>query len=171
MFPFLWSLGCHRGKPMLSRWIKLTILQKEHVFFSFPVLQKASENEKSRQFILQKKISHLWGRLYETSIWRKRALTNIKFPSMTVYFFAPLFLCWFCLFIFQICNRKWSLSYLLWKYIHYNLEEGGDVYNYLFWYLIDLNVCKNIALILSKQGAVELIPFPSFFPPDCLSHP
>lgn len=92
---------------MLSRWIKLTILQKEHVFFSFPVLQKASENEKSRQFILQKKISHLWGRLYETSIWRKRALTNIKFHSMTVYFFAPLFCVGFvCLFSKYVIGNR-----------------------------------------------------------------
>lgn len=58
-----------------------------------------SENEKSSQSILQtkKKNSRLWGRLYESSIWRKRALRNMKFYFVTAYlFFVLLFVYFFC---------------------------------------------------------------------------
>lgn len=129
--------------------------------FSFPVLQKTSEN------YFTGKNSGLQERLYESSIQRK-SFKKYKVLLLLSDSLLPFFCVCVCPqmspkrhFVVSFATIASVLCRGGWRYLHLSI----------FDYLIELNVSKSIALNLSLQGEPELTPLCPFFPPDCLSHP
>lgn len=100
--------------------------------FSFFLLyyRKLVRIKSQDNLFLQTKI-HVSGEDYMKVAYIEKSFTKYKVllcDSIVLLCFFVFFVCFvLALFVFHICSRKGSLSYLLRKYIHYSLEEGEDI--------------------------------------------